>query len=135
MATDVHFEPRARRTGPVALRVGRRDVILFPAEVNLLVDGLDRYAIGLTKPVAGDNAPATTETLQQALTGLAALAKELTESSSRITDPPLEIDGERARLLRRVMVDIAGYQRGELPLGLYELRQALNDAIASPDPA
>jgi hypothetical protein len=134
MATDVHLEPLARRTVPLALRVGQRDVILFPAEVNLLVDGLDKYATGMTKPVAGENTPATTETLQQELTALAALAKELTESSPRITDPPMEINRERTRLLRRVIVDITGYQRGELPLGLYELRQALKDGIASPDP-
>jgi hypothetical protein len=135
MATDVNFEPRARRTVPLALQVGPREVILLPAEVHLLVDGLDRYATALTKPVAGDNTPATTETLQQALTELTALAKELTESASHITGPPMEIDRERMRFLRQVMVDIAGYQRGELPLGLYDLRQALSDATASPDPA
>ena len=56
---------------------------------------------------------------------LGTLRDELVAASSSLFAPPLRIEGDEARLLRNVLLDLTGYQRVELTPGLRELQQLL----------
>jgi hypothetical protein len=116
------------RTRPLALRVGVNGVVLDAAEVNLLVGSIERLVDGMRRAHLGSSRPGAAEALRAHLEELESLQQALLSSSLTLLDPPLELDKGRALLVRQVLSDIVGYQRGELAGGLRELRQALAPA-------
>ena len=64
----------------------------------------------------------THDIAQRSIDELEELGDQLATSGGRLGDPPLEIDGDRTRVLRKVLADLDGDQRRELTAGLRELR-------------
>jgi hypothetical protein len=82
------------RSGPLVVRVGEDELILLAEDVDTIVAG-----------------------------AVEALAVLLESSGTRLNDPPVELDRDRARLMRQILADIEGYQRRELSPVLRDLRQ------------
>ena len=79
-------------------------------DVNLLLAGIDALVDGPHASHLGE-----LETLRRAL--LAA--------STSLLSPPLRLEDDGARLLRNLLIDLTGYQRVELTVGLDQLQQLL----------
>ena len=122
--TSVPSPPAAGRTSPLALRAGGHEVVLLPADVNTLIAGMDRLVETVTAKLE-HAAPADAEVPRRALEGVFTLRGLLEASTSRLTDPPVEITRETARVLRQVMGDLSGYQKSDLTRGLRELALAI----------
>jgi hypothetical protein len=104
------IEARGARARPLSLRLATGSVALSPADVNLLLAGIDALIDG---PHASH------------LAELERLQTELLTSSGSLLGPQLRIGDDEGRLLRNVLVDLTGYQRVDLTAGLSELRQLL----------
>jgi hypothetical protein len=113
----------AGRTSPLALRAGEHEVVLLPADVNALVDGMDRLVASVSRS-AGSGRVSSGVSLR-AVESIGALRTLLDSSTSRLTDPPVELDRDSARLLRQVLADLSGYQKADLTRGLRDLAVAI----------
>jgi hypothetical protein len=122
------MESGSRRTKPLPVRIGSVNLILVAADVNLLIEAAERLAQGMQQTHEREGHAGTAESLRLHLAELESLQEALASACGSLADPPLEISRERARLLRQVMADVTGYQRGELTVPLRELRQILTDA-------
>jgi hypothetical protein len=98
--------------------------VLLPADVDTLIAGIDRLVDTVTAKLE-QAAPANPDVSRRALEGVGALRRLLEASTSRLTDPPVEITRETARILRQVMGDLSGYQKADLTRGLRELALAI----------
>jgi len=112
------------RTSPLALRAGEQEVVLLPADVNTLIDGMDRLVASVAQSAGGGRRGASGVSLQ-AVENIGALRALLDTSTSRLTDPPVEITRDAGRVLRQVMADLSGYQKADLTRGLRELAVAI----------
>jgi hypothetical protein len=123
---DRPTEPREARTRPLAVAIGGEELILLGDEVNALLESIDKLVSAtyeaLRRSGANDN---RIEISRRAIADYEELAEVLATSGTRFGDPPVEIDRERARLLRQVVADLDGYQRRELSAGLLDLRKRL----------
>ncbi len=122
--------PREPRLRPLALSIGGDELILLGDDVNALVESIDKL-IGTTYEAlrrSGAN-ESRVEVSQQAIADYEELADVLSTAGSRLGDPPVEIDRERARLLRQAVADLDGYQRRELTPGLLDLRKRLAASV------
>jgi hypothetical protein len=124
------MESGARRTKPLSVRIGSINLILVAADVNLLIEAAGRLAEGMRQTHEREGPATTAESLRLHLAELESLREVLANAAGSPADPPLAITRERARLLRQVMADVTGYQRGELTVSLRELRQILTDAYS-----
>ena len=105
----------SRRQRPLPLQVGDVYLILVPDDVNAILAGIGKLADGMRNANAGqDVRPGAEKALGTYLDELAALQQALTAPASSLADPPFEVTRDRARLLRLVLADITGYQRGDL---------------------
>ena len=127
MSSDAEPETtRELRTRPLPLRVGDGEVILLADDVNQLVESADKLVAATyesLKRTSGQN-----EVSQKAIEELESMSEVLTTAGLRFGDPPVEVDRDRARVLRQLLADIDGYQRRELTPGLRDLRQRLTAA-------
>lgn len=118
---------REPRTRPLALLIGSDELILLGDDVNALVESLDKLIASTYEALRRSGADASRiEISQQSIEELDELAGLLSTAGSRLGDPPVEIDREKARLLRQALADLDGYQRRELTPGLLDLRQRLS---------
>lgn len=113
-------EPRSR---PLPVLVGGVEVILLAEDVNALLESVDNLVASTHKSL--ERAGASLEIGQRSIDELEDLGNRLSTSGGRLGDPPLELDGDRSRVMRKVLADIDGYQRRELTPGLRELRALL----------
>jgi hypothetical protein len=113
-------EPRSR---PLPVLVGGVEVILLAEDVNALLQSVDNLVASTYKSL--ERAGASLEVGQRSIDELEELGRELATSGGRLGDPPLEIDRDSSRVMRKVLADIDGYQRRELTPGLRELRALL----------
>jgi hypothetical protein len=112
---------------PLALDVGDEEVILVASDVDALLDAITRIAEGMRESFLQHRHQAgVLEVLRARAAELEALWDALAAPTRSLVDPPLEVTRDRARLLREVLADITGYQRGELTPGLRELRRLLS---------
>ena len=119
--------PREPRTRPLALLIGDEELILLGDDVNALVESIDKLIAATYEALRRSAADASRiEASERAIKDYDELAEVLSTSGSRLGDPPVEIDRERARLLRQVVADLDGYQRRELTPGLLDLRKRLS---------
>jgi len=116
-----------RTTGPLVLRIGRREVILLAGDVRLLLDAADVLADAIANEA--DRAHGRWDASAHAVAELDALKGALTRAPGGVLAPAVEVDAAAARLLQRVTADMAGYQRSELTPGLHDLRHALANAF------
>jgi hypothetical protein len=122
--------PREARTRPLALLIGDEELILLGNDVNALVESIDKLIAATYDALRRSGADGSrVEISQQAIKDYEELAEVLSTSGSRLGDPPVEIDRERARLLRQVVADLDGYQRRELTPGLLDLRKRLATGV------
>lgn len=98
------------RERPLSLRLAAGSIALSADDVNLVLQGIDALVDGPHASHLGE---------------LRALRDELVTASSSLFAPPLRIEADDERLLRNVLLDLTGYQRVELTLGLLELQQIL----------
>ena len=114
-------------TRPLALQVADGELMLVASDVNVLLDAIERLAEGMRESfLHHHHQPGVLEALQTRSAELESLLYALATPARSLADPPLEITSVRARLLREVLADITGYQRGELTPGLRELRRVLS---------
>src|SRR5437868_12897677 len=107
------MDPAPRRVRTLSIKVGDVHLILPAHDVNLLIDGIARLAEGVRKAHLGrDVRHGTAEALESHLGELHALQEALSVTAHSLADPPLEITRQQNRLLRQVLADITGYQRG-----------------------
>ena len=114
-------------TRPLALQVGDGELILVASDVNVLLDAIERLAEGMRESCLYHQQPGVLEALLTRSAELESLQDALATPARSLADPPLEITRVRARLLREVLADITGYQRGELTPGLRDLRRVLSE--------
>ena len=114
-------------TRPLALQVGDGELLLVASDVNVLLDAIERLAEGMREASLHRRQPGVLEALQTRSDELESLQEALATPARSLADPPLEITRVRARLLREVLADITGYQRGELTPGLRDLRRVLSE--------
>jgi hypothetical protein len=114
---------REPRTRPLPVLVGGTEVILLAEDVNALLQSVDNLVASTYKSL--ERAGASLEIGQRSIDELEELGEQLATSGGRLGDPPLEIDGDGSRVMRKVLADIDGYQRRELTPGLRELRTLL----------
>jgi hypothetical protein len=118
-----------RRTTALVVAAGDHEVVLLPDDVNTLMAAMDRLVDGVTATIERTHQrPAEAEVTRKALENVGSLRDVLGSSTSRLTEPPVEITRETARLLRQVMADLSGYQRHDLTRGLRDLALALDAA-------
>jgi hypothetical protein len=118
--------PREPRTRPLALLIAGDELILLGDDVNALVESIDKLIAATYEALRRSGAnDSRIEVSQHAIAEYEELAVVLSTSGARLGDPPVEIDRERARLLRQVVADLDGYQRRELTPGLLDLRKRL----------
>jgi hypothetical protein len=115
-------EPRAR---PLPVLVGGVEVILLAEDVNVLLESVDNLVASTHKSLERAGATRLHEVAQRSIDELEELGDRLATAGGRLGDPPLEIDQDRSRVMRKVLADIDGYQRRELTPGLRELRTLL----------
>jgi len=113
-----------RRERPLALQIAGNETILIGSEVDELIGASERLraSIGehaLRRPGKGD------EALLATIQGLSALEESLATAAPGPLDPPLAIGADEAKLLRRILAELVGYQRGDLSDGLKSLRREL----------
>jgi len=104
-------------------------VVLLPDDVNTLIDGIDRLVDAVSAGIDRSHRPHQPHVSRHMLERVEMLRGVLGASTSKLTDPAVEIPREDARLLRQVMADISGYQRNDLTRGLIELSLALDSAF------
>jgi hypothetical protein len=114
------------RVRPLAFSIGEHEVILLTSEANVLIAAGDRLHSELIKQMTQVGATAGV-TLEEANT-LDSLLERLATESATTADPAVRIATEEERLvLRRILAELKGYQRGDLTRGLHELRLALDE--------
>ena len=99
---------------------------MLAVDVNALIEAMERLIE--TSEEALEQAPDASPVSRAALDDLDRLATTLATASPGLTDPPISLDRTGARGLRNAMVDLAGYQRGELTPGLRDLRRLVDFA-------
>jgi len=124
MLDESHPAPsREPRTRPLPVLIGGVEVILLAEDVNALLESVDNLVATTYRSL--ERAGANLEIGQKSIDELEELGDALATSGGRLGDPPVEIDGDRSRVLRKVLADIDGYQRRELTPGLRDLRAQL----------
>jgi hypothetical protein len=113
----------ARRSSPLPLLVRDAEIILSAGDTNRLIDGFTAYAASLEESARESRRPDVIADTHDTIERLRALAAGLATPSNPLTDPPFELEAEQARLVRRVLADMSGYQRGDLTPALVELQQ------------
>jgi hypothetical protein len=98
-----------------------------PEEVMLLGQGIDAMIDGVRTAYINEDRPGFADTLERHVNELQALRDRLM-SPDRSPLEPFKPDKRDAGLLRGVLSDITGYQRGDLSPGLRDLRQILSTA-------
>lgn len=125
MTTAAGPEPTdstAPRRGPLVVRVGDDELILLADDVNAIVAGAGNLADATRESSKRAGSVHAREVAEQVIEGLEELKVLLASSGTRLNDPPVDLDRDRARLMRQVLVDIEGYQRRELSPALRDLR-------------
>jgi hypothetical protein len=108
------------------VQVGDVHLVLSSADVTALASGFDRLVEGMVRSHSEVAArPGMADALQAHLSDLQELRQAFVRSSGSLADPPLELDRGKARLVRSVLADITGYQRGDLTPGLRQLRELI----------
>jgi hypothetical protein len=111
----------------LAVQVGAEHLFLSSADVAALVEAIDRLTEGMLKSHTGITAPPDIAgALQDSIRALHELRQAIVRTSGSLADPPLKLERSQKGLLRTVLADITGYQRGDLTPGLRQLRQLLN---------
>ena len=119
--------PQDRRTSPLALRAAGADFVVMANEVNVLLEATDVMSHALEEDIARH--PESASVSRPVLESYKALRLALLTGSPSFADPPLVLDDETSRRLRSVLVDVGGYQRGELASALRQLRDALVSGV------
>src|SRR5690242_17279986 len=122
------MEPTLHRARTLSVRYGNVHLILPGHDVNQLIEAIDTLAEGVRKAHLGRDVPGTAKALEGHLVALQRLKDALSAPAHSLADSPLEITREQGRLLRQVLADITGYQRGELTSTMRELRRILSEA-------
>ena len=113
---------REPRTRPLPVLVDDEEVILLADDVNALIESADKLVASTHASLERAGQRHLHEVAQRSLDELEELTELLSTAALRFGDPPLELDADRTRVLRKVLADISGYQRRELTPGLQELR-------------
>jgi hypothetical protein len=111
------------RSGPLVVRVGEDELILLADDVDTIVAGADKLAAATRQSSKRASSSHARQVAEQVIDDLEALAVLLESSGTRLNDPPVELNRDRARLMRQILADIEGYQRRELSPVLRDLRQ------------
>jgi hypothetical protein len=114
-------------TRPLVLQVGDGEIVLVASDVSVLLDAIERLADGMRESFLHHQQPGVLEALRAQAAQLESLRDALATPNRSLLDPPLEVTHDRARLLREVLADITGYQRGDLTPGLRDLRRLLSE--------
>ena len=96
----------ADRRRPAVPELGRR--ALLADAINRLIDGMLKSHTGIAAP------PESAGSLHAYVAELQELRQACVRTSGSWADPPLKLDRGERRLLRMVLADITGYQRGDL---------------------
>jgi hypothetical protein len=118
----------ASAVGPgrsLPLEVDGMYTLLPASDAAGLIESIDTMIDGVQRASAAETRAGFTEALQAQVRELEALQAKLAGFSGSALQP-LELEQSEARLLRRVIADLTGYQRGELTSGLRELREILS---------
>jgi hypothetical protein len=105
------------------VRVGEDELILLADDVDTIIAGADKLAAATRESSKRARSSHARQVAEQVIDDLEALAVLLESSGTRLNDPPVELDRDRARLMRQILADIEGYQRRELSPVLRDLRQ------------
>ena len=115
------------RNDPLTIGVGQSELTLTSSEVNALISGMEAWRRSLARQLAqiSRDQPQALEAATRRMGRLERLEEVLMSTPSRLSDPPLELDEDQAKLVEEALGELTGYQRGELSGGLRELKLAL----------
>jgi hypothetical protein len=115
------------RSDPLTIGVGQSEFTLTSSEVNALISGMEAWRHSLARQLnqISRDQPQALEAATRRMGRLERLEEVLVSTSSRLSDPPLELDDDQAKLVEETLGELTGYQRGELTGGLRELKLAL----------
>jgi hypothetical protein len=117
----------SNETRPLALQAGDAEIVLVASDVNVLLGAIERLGGGMRESFLHHRQPGVLEALHARASELESLERALATQARSLADPPLEVTRDRARLLREVLADITGYQRGDLTPGLRDLRRLISE--------
>ena len=110
----------------LVVKRGELRTSLSPHDRQLLARAIDVMIEGVRKAYVGEeDRPGFAKALQAHVLDLEGLREKLIATTGSIFRPWTPASSE-ASLLRSVLSDITGYQRGDLTPGLRELREMLN---------
>ena len=115
------------RSDPLTIGVGQSELTLTSSEVNALISGMETWRHSLARQLGqiSRDQPQALEAAARRMGRLERLEEVLMSTPSRLSDPPLELDEDQAKLVEEALGELTGYQRGELSGGLRELKLVL----------
>ena len=120
------------RKRPLALSIDGREAIVLADDANALIEAGEQLLAAMNEQLRRGGGGASGAT-PESFDALESLLDGLANAAQTIADPPLRLDTEPARqLLRRLLTELKGYQRGEFTAGLQELRVKLDSVRESP---
>jgi hypothetical protein len=121
-------EHAGRRRGPLTLRIGASELTLSSSDVNALLEAIQAWRRAERKRLAqlARDEPQMLESATRRIGRLEQLEELLIHAPSRLSDPPVELNADQARLVLETLGELSGYQRGEITGGLRELKLALD---------
>jgi hypothetical protein len=114
-----------RRSGPLTIKVPSGELTLLSGDVDAIVSAGTRWADSLQAATPAEDRPSRLVSSQTAVAGVNRLMESMLGAPGGLAAPPLELDSQQAALLRRVLADMAGYQRQPLSAPLCELQNAI----------
>jgi hypothetical protein len=120
------MERSLQRQRPLPIEVGDRHVLLPASDAEFLIGAIDAMVRGVERAPAGAGRGGRSSAAVYAhLNELMSLRERLASWSGSLLEP-VRLDTSQSRLLRGVLSDVTGYQRGELTEPLRELRRVLS---------
>ena len=114
-----------RRNGPLTIRVPSGELTLLSGDVDAIVSAGTRWADSLQTATSAEDRPSRLASSRGAVEGVGHLVESMLAAPVGLAAPPLELDSKQAAVLRRVLADMAGYQRQPLSGPLSELQNAI----------
>ena len=114
-----------RRSGPLTIKVPSGELTLLSGDVDAIVSAGTRWAESLQAATPAEDRPSRLASSRGAVEGVTRLVESMLTAPAGLAAPALELDSKQAALLRRVLADMAGYQRRPLSPPLCELQNAI----------
>lgn len=111
------------RSQPLTLQVQTGEITLLSSDVDVVVTAARQWAADVRERAhrQAHERPGDVELAAAVESGVQSLTETLLTAPSGFRDPPLVLSDDDVRTLRKVLGEMQGYQRVELPPSLRQL--------------